>query len=191
MEAVAELDSESEDLRYGVVSSPKAVWLIEKAKTSPAHVPTYEEAKDIVRPRALEARKAEVFKDSVEAIVAKGQQAVLATSNVSTNMTFVICDLTRGAFPDQTEIIRAASKLVKGGVSDFVLTGRGKALVVVCEDRKPGDAAKTMLFRGQVRAEVEMLQHRQIPELWQKWNLEQLGFVPGDGASVTVTDEEE
>ena len=33
-EAVAELDAESEDLRYGVVSSDKAVWLIEKKDVS-------------------------------------------------------------------------------------------------------------------------------------------------------------
>ena len=190
-EAVAELDSDSEDLRYGIVLSPTAAWLIEKAETSPAHTPTFEEAKEIVRPRALAAAKADAFKASVEAVTAKGAAAVLATSNVSTNLTFAICDLRQGDFPDQTAIARAASKLKKGEVSDFTLTGLGKALVVVCEDRKPGDAAKATVFRTQVRSDVEMLQRRQVPEAWQKWNLERLGFEPGVGTSVEVVEEEE
>lgn len=191
LEAVAELDPESEDLRYGIVLSPKTVWLVERAALSPAHEPTFEEAKEIVRPRALEAAKADAFKRDVEAVIAKGAAEVLKAKNVSTNMTFAICDLSAGAFPDQTVILRATSKLSKGQVSGFNQTGLGKALVVVCQDRQPGDAAKAMVFRAQVRADVEMLQRRQIPEAWQKWNLDQLGFEPGEGASVTVTTEEE
>ena len=191
LEAVAELDPESEDLRYGIVIAPKAVWLVERAELSPAHEPTFEEAKDVIRPRALEAAKADAFKAEVEAIVAKGAAEVLKGKNVSTNMTFSICDLKSGAFADQTAIIRAASKLDKGQVSGFNQTGLGKALVVVCNDRQPGDAAKAMIFRSQVRADVEMLQRRQLPEAWQKWNLEALGFEPGEGASVTETEDEE
>ncbi len=183
-EVVAELDSSSEDLRYGVVASDKEVWIVEKAETSEAHVPTFEEAKEIVRPRALAAAKADAFKAKVEAIAKKGAKAVLESGNVSTNITFAVCDVKSGEFPDQNAIMGAAMKLRKGEVSDFTSTGTGRALLVVCEDRVPGDAAKAQIWKLQVRSEVESLQRRQIPESWKKWNLDRLGFEPGEGASI-------
>jgi len=190
-EVVAELDSESEDLRYGIVSSDKAVWLVEKAETSPAHTPTFDEAKDIVRPRALAAAKADAFKAKVDEIAKKGAEAVLASGNVSTNLTFAVCDVQQGAFPDQNAVIGAAMKLRKGEVSEFTRTGTGRGLLVVCEDRVPGDAAKAQIWKMQVRGSIEALQRRQIPEAWKKWNLERLGFEPGEGASVMEAEEEE
>jgi hypothetical protein len=190
-EVVAELDSSSEDLRYGVVASDKEVWLVEKAETSEAHVPTFEEAKEIVRPRALTAAKADAFKSKVEAIAKKGAKAVLESGDVSTNITFVVCDAKAGDFPDQNAVMGATMKLRKGEVSDFVQTGVGKALLVVCEDRVPGDAAKAQIWKLQVRSEVESLQRRQIPDTWKKWNLDCLGFEPGEGASVVDAEIEE
>ena len=188
--AVAELDMESEDLRYAVVSAERAVWLIEKVATSPSHVPTFDEAKEAIRPRALRAAKADAFKASVEAIAKGGAKAVLAVKDISTNLTFSVSGLTQGEFPDQMAIARAAMSLKKGEVSEFTLTSTGRGLLVVCEDRKPGDAAKAMVLRSQVQNDVQMLQQRQIPEAWQKWNLERLGFVAGAAASVEDTAEE-
>lgn len=190
-EVVAELDPDTEDLRYGVVRSDRTVWLVEKIETSPAHVPTFEEAKEIIRPRALEAAKEKAFKDKVEAVAKKGVEAVLASGNVSTNITFAVCDLKTGDFPDQNAVAGAAIKLSKGQVSDFVRTGKGKGILVVCEDRVPGDAAKAQIWKLQVRGTVEMLQRREIPESWKKWNLERLGFVPGEGSSIVDVEEEE
>ena len=190
-EVVAELDSDSEDLRYGVVRSDRTVWLVEKVETSPAHVPTFEEAKEIVRPRALDAAKADAFKAKVESVAKKGVNAVLASGNVSTNITFAVCDLNSGAFPDQNAIAGAAIKLRKGEISEFTSTGKGRGLLVVCEDRVPGDAAKAQIWKLQVRGSAEALQRRQIPEAWQKWNLERLGFETGDGSSVVDAEEEE
>ena len=190
-EVVAELDSSSEDLRYGVVASDKEVWLVEKAETNAAHVPTFEEAKEIIRPRALAAAKADAFKAKVEAIAKKGVKAVLESGDVSTNITFTVCDMKSGDFPDQGAIVGAAMKLRKGEVSEFAPTGVGKAILVVCEDRVPGDAAKAQIWKLQVRSEVEALQRRQVPESWKKWNLDRLGFEPGEGASVVDAETEE
>ena len=36
-----------------------------------------------------------------------------------------------------------------------------------------------------------MLQRREIPESWKKWNLERLGFEPGEGSSIVDVEEEE
>lgn len=191
-EVVAELDPASEDLRYGVVSSDKAVWLVEIAETSPAHTPTFDEAKEIVRPRALRAAKADAFKASVEAVAAQGAEAVLAAGNVSTNLTFAICDLKPGDFDDQNAIASVTRKLEKGGVSEFARTGAGTGILVVCENRESGDAAKAVLLSAQVREEVARLQAGQLPEAWRKWNLDRLGFEPNDVASVEdLTEEEE
>ena len=190
-EAVAELDPSSEDLRYAVVSSDKAVWLIEKAETSPAHVPTFEEAKDAIRPRALRAAQADAFKAAVEAIAKKGPKAVLATKDVSTNLTFTVCDMTPGLFPDQHVIAGAVRRLAKGEVSEFARTGARTALLVVCEDRVPGDAAKAALLGSQVRDTAAMPAMRSLGEEWLKWNLSRLGFVPNEYSSVDEVAEEE
>lgn len=192
-EVVAELDPQSEDLRYGIVTSDRAVWLVEKAETSAKHVPTFEEAKEAIRPRALRDAKAEAFKASVEAIAKNGAKAVEAVKGVSTNITFTVADLRNGgsSFENQMAVARAAMKLQKGEVSDFTLTGVGKAILVVCEDRVAGDAAKAMVLRSQIRDDLAMLQLRQIPESWKKWNLERMGFEPGDVSSVEIVEEQE
>ena len=191
-EVVAELDSSTEDLRYGVVSSDNAVWLVEKGETSSAHTPSFDEAKDVVRPRALRAAQGDAFKAAVEAVAAQGVEAVLAAGSVSTNLTFAICDLKSGDFEDQGAIASAARKLSKGEVSAFTRTGANTALLVVCEDRAPGDAAKATLLSAQVRDDVARLQAGQLPEAWRKWNLDRLGFEPNDVSAVedTVEDEE-
>ena len=192
-EVVAELDPSSEDLRYGIITSEKAVWLIEKAETSPKHIPTFEEAKDVIRPRALRDAKADAFKASVEAIAKQGAKAVEAVKGVSTNITFTVADLRNGgsSFENQMAVARAAMKLQKGEVSDFTLTGVGRAILVVCEDRVAGDAAKAMVLRSQIRDDLAMLQLRQVPESWKKWNLERMGFEPGDISSVEIVEEQE
>ena len=187
---VAELDKDNDDLRYGILSSDKFVWLVEKVEISPAHVPTFEEAKEIVRPRALAAAKADAFKAAVEAVVKKGAQAVLEAGNVSTNLVFSICDLKHGDFPDQTAIVEAAKKLRKGEVSDFVRTTNGRGLVVICEDRVEGDAAKAQIYRMQVRGDIESKQSAELYTSWPKWNLERLGFETGDGTSIAEAEEE-
>ena len=41
-----------------------------------------------------------------------------------------------------------------------------------------------MVLRSQIRDDLAMLQLRQIPESWKKWNLERIGFEPGEISSV-------
>ena len=191
LEAVAELDPGSEDLRYAVVTSPNAVWLIEKAEISAKHLPTFAEAKEAIRARALRDAKADAFKASVEAIAKGGAKAVLAQKGVSTNITYTVSDMKQGEFADQMTVARASMRLKKGEVSEFTLLRPGQAILVVCEDRVAGDAAKAMVLRSQVMHDVAMLQQRQIPEEWRKWNLERMGFEPSDISSVEVVAEEE
>ena len=193
VDAVAQLDPESEDLRYGIVLGRDAAWLIERAEVSKAHVPAFEEAKEIVRPRALDAAKADAFKAKVEAIAAKGVAEVEKTPGITTNITFSVSEMTPGMFTDQYAVAGAVRKLSKGEVSEFAKTGRDSAVLVICVDRKEGDATKAALLKSQVRDQLSMFQRRQLPEGWLKWNLERLGFEPDASASVTpeeATDEE-
>lgn len=191
-ETLAELDSSSEDLRYGVIASDRTVWLVEKDEVSPAHVPTFEEAKDAIRPRALRDARADAFKASVEALAAKGTNELFAAAKeVTTNLTFSVTDLRQGEFDDQLSVVRAAMKTMKGELSEFTPTSPSRGIVVYCVDRVPGDAAKAMLVKSQVRGEVSSLQLRQVPDAWKKWNLERMGFEPGERTSVERSETEE
>ncbi len=180
-ETVAELDSESEDLRYGVLASDKEVWLIEKSDVSAAHTPTFEESKKAIEKRALDDAKEEAFKASVAKIIAKGTNAVLTAKNVSTNLSFVVAELAPGAFADQREVAAAAMKLHPGEMSDLVLlpkVARGilHGLVVVCEAREPGDLITRSMREDAIRSE---LMYSQVPDLYEAWlddNLNRQGF---------------
>lgn len=191
LDVVSELDPETVDLRYGVVASDRAVWLIEKAETSPAHTPTLEEAKEAIRPRVLRAAKADAFKAQVEAVIAQGKDAILASGNVSTNLTFAICDLKNGDIEDMQAVVGATRKLVKDGISGFTPAGTGRALVVLCENREAGDLAKATLLSSQLRDDVSMPVRMQLPEAWSKWNLARMGFVPGEINPVDAEEEAE
>ena len=192
-EAVAELDPESDDLRYAVVSSDKAVWLVEKGEVSKAHTPTYEEAKAIIEPRALADAKTDAFKATVEAVAKQGAKAVAAVKGCTTNITFSVSELRGGTtkFDNEMAVARAAMKLAKGEVSEFTQIGQGRAILVVCEDRQSGDVATQAMLREQVKHDLTRLQLRQIPDDWKKWNLERLGFEPGEVSSVIDAEEEE
>lgn len=190
-EAVAELDNESEDLRYAVVSSSSNVWLIEKAEVSPAHTPSFDEAKDAILPRVKRDMKADKFKARVECIVAQGKDFVLSGENISTNISFVVSDLKSGAFADQNTVASTAMKLKAGEMSAFAPIGTTRGVVVVCEDRQDGDAARAEVLRAQIRDDIAQLQNRQIPETWKKWNLDTLGFEANEGASTTIVEVEE
>jgi hypothetical protein len=116
---------------------------------------------------------------------------VLATGDVSTNITFSVCDLKAGDFPDQNAIAGAVRKLAKGEVSGFARTSSRSGLLVVCEDRQGGDAARATLVSAQVRDDLARLQSGQIPELWRKWNLDRLGYETTDVSSVEEAEDAE
>ena len=184
-ETIAELDSSSEDLRYGVIVSEKTVWLVELAETSAAHVPSFKEAKSVITPRALSAARADAFKASIASLAEKGTNALFAAAyNVSSNISFSVSDMRQGEFSDQFAVARAATKLAKGELSPLSMIAPSRGLVVYCVDRVPGDAAKTTLLKSQIQNEVSSLQLRQLSEEWKKSNLERMGFTVGDMSSI-------
>ena len=191
-ETIAELDSSSEDLRYGVIVSEKTVWLVELAETSASHVPSFKEAKSVITPRALSAARADAFKASIASLAEKGTNALFAAAyNVSSNISFSVSDMRQGEFSDQFAVARAATKLAKGELSPLSMTAPSRGLVVYCVDRVPGDAAKTMLLKSQIQNEVTSLQLRQLSEEWKKSNLERMGFTVGDMSSIESLQNEE
>ena len=188
-EAVAELDPESEDLRYGIVVSPNAVWLVERSGFAEARKPSFEESKGKIDAMALRDAKADAFKAQVEATIAKGADAFLAIKEISTNITFSVNDLQRNAFKNAPAVAKAAMKLSKGGISEFVSTGPGRAIAVYCVDRVTGDAAKALLVRSGVRNSLSSGQLSAIAENWDAWNLARLGFVAGSDYPVKPAEE--
>ena len=191
LDAIAELDMDNVDFRYQVLRSDNAVWLVEKIAEQEPKTPSFEEAKGKIVARALRDAKADAFKKEIEAIAAKGADAVLASKDVSTNLTFAVCDMSYGMFPDQRSVAGAAVKLKKGEVSEFVPTGLGRGLLVVCVDRQPGDAARAVMIRSSLRNQIGAAAFRDISSKWLKWNLERLTFETGSESSVTEAEDEE
>jgi hypothetical protein len=178
-EVVAELDPDTEDLRYGIVSSQNAVWVIERSEFSKAHTPEFKDAKVKITPDAIADAKAEAFKKSVEQIIAKGTKEVLAKGKVSTNIVFSVSETERSAIKNYSSVVPAAVKLFKGELSPFVLISKGVAAVIYCVDRVAADPAKTMLARSRIREMASYPAYSQLSSDWGKLNLEKMGFVPG------------
>ena len=198
--AVAELDPESEDLRYGVVAGSNAVYLVERASFEKAHVPPFAEAKSIIRPRALADARAKAFKAAVEkqralaaAALAKGQPfdaKTLAAQSVTTSITFSVSSLQRDSFADSRYVAGATMKLGKGQISEFISTANpSRGLLVYVENRVPGDAAEAQMVRMQLRDELSSIAAGGVPAAWNRWNLERLGFTTTQVSSVDAPDE--
>lgn len=198
--AVAELDSESEDLRYGVVAGTNAVYLIERASFVKAHVPPFAEAKAVIRPRALADARAKAFKAAAEkqralaaAVVAKGQPfdaKALAAHSVTTSITFSVSSLQRDSFADSRYVASAVMKLGKGQISEFIPTANPvRGLLVYVEKRESGDAAQAQMIRAQLRDELASISAGSVPAAWNRWNLERLGFTTTSVSSVDSPDD--
>lgn len=196
-DAVAELDPESPDLRYGVVAGTNAVYLIERASFTKAHVPSFAEAKEILRPRALANARAKAFKAAVEkkrgalaAHLAAGKPFdanILAATSVSTSLTFAVSSLGRAQFVDSMYVAPAVMKLTKGKISEFIPTQiAARGLVAYVENRVPGSAAEAQLVRASLRDDLSSLMANKLPAKWNAWNLSRFGFVPAGFASTEV-----
>ena len=201
LEAVAELDPESADLRYGVVAGTNAVYLIERASFEKAHVPPFEEAKGIIRRDAAAAAKAKAFKTEVDKVralaaaeLAKGEPfdaKMFGDANVSTSITFSVSSMGMGSFPDSTYVAAPSMRLDKGQISDFIETSLpGQGLVVYLEDRKPGDAAEAQMVRSQIRNELSQATSFEYAAEWNKWNLSRMNLKAGVGASMEEYDDD-
>lgn len=198
--AVAELDPEVADLRYGVVAGTNCVYLIERASLTKAHVPAFAEAKEHIRADALRDAQAKAFKASVEktralvaADLAKGKpfdSKQLAATSVSTSVVFSVAGLQHGSFEDSMYIASSTMKLSKGKLSDFIPTGNPRrALVVYVEKREPGDAAQAQMMRAQLREELARGVSMTLPGDWERWNLDRMGYETTSMSSVAVEDE--
>jgi len=181
------------DYHFGVVSSDRAVWLVELADRSEAHTPDFDEAKGSIGDMALRDARLDAFKNKVEAVAKSGVDAVLNSGNVSTNLTFAPCDFGRdyamgwvnmygewdfksAGFPNAEKVVFAARRLGKGEVSDFVSLGAGRGALVVCNDRKDGDPAD--FARGERFARMVAMRAQAV-SLFGSWldaNLDRLGY---------------
>ena len=200
IEAVAELDPESNDLRYGVVAGTNSVYLIERASFEKAHVPSFNEAKGIIRGDAAADAKEKVFKAEVEKIralaaaeLAKGKPfdaKLFGDANVSTSITFSVSSMGSGAFADSTYVAAPSMRLSKGQISDFIKTSLpDQALVVYLENRTPGDAAEAQMVRSQIRNELGQANAFEFASAWNKWNLSRMNLKANAGASMEADDD--
>lgn len=201
LEAVAELDPGSNDLRYGVVAGTNAVYLIERVEFEKAHVPPFAEAKDIIRRDAVADAKAKAFKAEVDRIralaaaeLAKGKPfdaKLFGDANVSTSITFSVSSLGTGSFADSSHVAAPSMRLSKGQISDFIKTALpGQGLVVYLENRTPGDAAEAQMVRSQIRNELGQANAFEFVSAWNKWNLSRMNLKANAGASTEEYDDD-
>ncbi len=202
LEKAAALDPESPGYRYEVVRGTNAVYLIERASYVKAHVPTFAEAKEIIRPKALADARAKSFKAQVDkqralaaAELAKGKPfdaKLFIDANVSTSLTFV-ASRQDSTFPNARIAIPQAIKLQKGQISEFVPSPMaGHGLLVYVENRTPGDNDITQDWvRMQLRSELQRSSAGKRWEDWCAWNLSRLGFTTGAGTSVDAPSDED
>lgn len=195
LEAVVELDPESPDLRYGVVAGTNSVYLIERATFEKARVPSFDEAKGVIRGDAVADARKKAFKAGVEktralaaAALAAGKPfdaKLFAGANVSTSITFAVSSLGTGAFPDSRYVAAPAMRLSKGQISDFIETSSpDRGLLVYLEDRKPGDAAEAQMVRSQVRSELGQAGAIAFASAWNGWNLSRMELKANAATSI-------
>ena len=202
LEKAAALDPEMADQRYDVAVGTNAVYLIERASFVKAHVPTFAEAKDIIRPKALADARAKAFKARVDkeralaaAELAKGKPfdaKFFADANVSTSFTFTASHQDR-TFPNASRVIPQAIKLDKGQLSEFIPTPiAGHGLVVYVEDRAPNPAEQSQKWvRTQLRSELAGAASASRWQDWCAWNLKRMGFTTTPGTSVEAPSDED
>ncbi len=187
--AAFELDPENEDFRYGIVRGTNCVYMIERASFIPAHVPTFEEAKAVIRQPAVKEAQEDAFKLSVEKVAdaareaLKGGKAFDASmfdgASVSTGLTFTA--RMPGSFPNAGVVSFAARKLGKGELSGFKSAGPKTAVVVYMEDRKAGDLSMAATMEKELRGYLARGTYGDLFTSWKKWNLARLGVNPGEG----------
>ena len=198
LSTVAALDPESAFDRYGVVQGTNCLYLVERASFVKAHVPSFADAKEIIREDALKDARKKAFKAAVEktrALVAADLAAgkpfdekALAGATVSTQIVFSVSSLQNNSFADSMYVARNTMKLEKGKLSDFIPTMDDKrALVVYVANREPGDAAQAQMVRAQIRDELARGSMMSLGTTWQEWNLNRLGFETTESSSVEVS----
>ena len=199
LSTVAALDPESAFDRYGVVQGTNCLYLVERASFVKAHVPSFADAKEIIREDALKDARKKAFKAAVEktrALVAADLAAgkpfdekALAGATVSTQIVFSVSALQHNSFADSMYVARNTMKLEKGKLSDFIPTmDDRRALVVYVANREPGDAAQAQMVRAQIRDELSRGSMMSLGTTWQEWNLNRLGFETTESSSVEVSD---
>ena len=203
LEKAAALDPDAPDQRYEVAAGTNAVYLIERASFVKAHVPTFTEAKEILRPKALADARAKAFKAQVDkqralaaAELAKGKPfdaKFFTDANVSTSITFVAAR-PDSATPNVRTVIPQAIKLQKGQISEFIPTPMlaGHGLLVYVEDRVQGNTDITQEWvRTQLRSEMQRSLGTSRWEDWCAWNLKRQGFTTAAGTSVDAPNDED
>ena len=210
---IADLDVESPEMRYGVAVGTNAVYLVElvpvvtKDKDGSvttnsfvqAHVPTFAEAKEVLRPRALRDAQEKAFKAKVEkaralaaAELAKGGSFDMLKQHgatVSTQMVFSVSKPSN--IPDASLISGAMMKLNKGQISDVIVqpSFTRRAVLVYVADRTKGEASEAEMIKGSLRDQLAGGARMVLPEAWMKWNLDRIGYKTTAYSAVEKSDE--
>lgn len=201
-DAAFELDPTRTDSRFGVAKGEDAVYVITQLAASPAHVPDFKEAEVTVLARATAQARSDAYAAFVSNkvaliekelaktsnLAAAAKAAKVEVSNVSTSMTFTVVSMQNGAeIPNASLIVPAAIRLQKGQLSKPVFHQMSNnAMLVFLQDRKPGDAVSSEMYRGQIQNQIARRRSGGLFREWMKWNLKELGLTDNTRAAAAV-----
>lgn len=179
---------EDGDVKLEIISTDNSIWIFKMADYSTSHIPELAAIKPIVQKMALAKAKEDAFKKMVEGVKAKGFDEVLKRAGSTTNVAFQLTsfgfngrgwDYSKAGFENANVIIPEAGKLKKGEVSDMIRLPGGKAALVACVDRTPGNyedynaglqhASMLSMYDDQD------INYKFIAD-WLDWNMERLGY---------------
>lgn len=186
-EAAFDLDPAQPEGRFNVVRGDAFAYAMTVGTNSPAHMPTFEEAVDRVRPLAQQEARTQAFKDYAADLHGRLQQAIKEGKSfeaacraqaltVSTSVTFAAHAVTRDQFPETMTIVQAALHLQAGALSETQFTPDDEAVFVHVDARQAGDPLSAEMLRGQVRGSLERSRAAALVSAWREWNLRQLGL---------------
>ena len=192
-----DLDPEAMDARFDIVHGNDALFVIELAQKSAAHVPAFEDVAEDVKQRAQEKARKEAFdsyakeiRADISTLMEGGKTFADAVTekalNVTTSLTYTVSEMQSKPFPNSYAIAYGAMSLKKGELSEAVPASLTQSLLIYLQDRQPGDTLAADMMSTQVRANLSRRRDNTLFNDWLKWNLDQQRFEP----SRALTDDE-
>lgn len=146
--------------RYALITdyAGRKIWVVEAVDGSfvPARKAELEEVKEGAAKEALTVAKAKAFADAVEDVRKEGLEAALkkctGVKAGAVSMNEEAPEVFAGLAPDVVDAVKLViPTLAKGELSELFTTGEGKGVLIVCDDRVPGEASVMLAQQADYR----------------------------------------
>lgn len=186
----ADLDADRPDALFAIARGKRNVYLMRILTNDVAHVQSYEEVADTIRPLVVSEKRIGLFDadsrkalEGLKAAMKDGGDFATACEGlslpVSTNIQFKASEAGPNSFDNASAIIPAALRMKAGDISDPVKV-RGGAVIISVDGRTHDDGAENRFeletTRGQIAEQRAQANNATFFAEWLVWNLRQKGF---------------